>query len=51
MKLLDESDWTAEPCGADHVVISVTENGGYRHFVRLPLHAPIDPIPADFPHD
>ena len=35
---LPEDQWRAERCGHDHVVVSVSEANGYRHFVRLPLN-------------
>lgn len=34
---LPEDQWLAERCGPDHVVVSVSETNGYRHFARLPL--------------
>lgn len=37
MTKLNQSDWRIEPCDDNHVLISVYESNGYRHWIKVKI--------------
>lgn len=35
MKKLDPSEWLIQPWDDDHIMISIYENNGYRHWTKV----------------